>query len=84
MKRCTITIPDDLEARVNDFLAQQEPEPSLTSLVQAALRRYLDELEWSKRGFTPPAEPLAITPARAGSGHTGTSEQHDRVLAERP
>ena len=63
MKRATITLPDDLEAEVERFLAEQEPEPSLTALVQAALRRYLDDAEWTRRGFSPPSEPLAITPS---------------------
>ena len=83
MKRSTISLPDDLEAKVVEFLAQQEPEPSLTSLVQAALRRYLDEMEWSRRRFTLPTQPLEVTPAVPGSGHADSSEQHDRALTER-
>ena len=81
MKRATITLPDDLEAEVERFLAEQDPEPSFTALVQAALRRYLDEAEWTRRRFTPPSETLSITPT-TGSGTQDTSEEHDRVLAE--
>jgi metal-responsive CopG/Arc/MetJ family transcriptional regulator len=81
MRRATITIPDDLEAEVERFLAEQEPEPSLTALVQTALRRYLDEAGWTRRKFAPPTGPLSITSA-AGSGERDTSEEHDRVLAE--
>lgn len=82
MRRATITLPDDLEAEIERFLSEQDPQPSLTSLVQTAVRRYLDEAEWSKRRFRPPAEPLAITPASEGSEREQTSTEHDRVLAE--
>jgi hypothetical protein len=82
MRRATITLPDDLEVRVERFLEQQDPEPSLTALVQTALRRYLDEVEWARRAYVPPSEPLRITPAEEGSGHAETSVEHDRVLAE--
>jgi len=43
MRRATITLPDDLEAEVDSYLAEQEAPPSLTALVQAALRRFLGE-----------------------------------------
>jgi hypothetical protein len=43
MRRATITLPDDLEAEIEAYLAKQEAPPSLTSLVQAALRRLLRE-----------------------------------------
>jgi hypothetical protein len=43
MRRATITLPDDLEADLDDYLASRDAPPSLTSLVQAALRRYLEE-----------------------------------------
>ena len=82
MRRATITLPDALDARVAAFLEGQEPEPSLTALVQTALERYLDEIEWSRRGFKRPAGPLKITPAPKGSGQRDTSVDHDRVLAE--
>jgi hypothetical protein len=43
MRRATITLPDDLEAEVEEYRAEQVAPPSLTSLVQAALRRFLGE-----------------------------------------
>lgn len=43
MRRATITLPDDLEADLDAYLASRDAPPSLTSLVQAALRRYLEE-----------------------------------------
>jgi Arc/MetJ-type ribon-helix-helix transcriptional regulator len=50
MRRATITLPDDLEAEVEEYLAKQEAPPSLTSLIQAALRRFLDAPSWERTG----------------------------------
>ncbi len=82
MRRATITIPDDLEAQVNAYLEAQEPPPSLTGLVQAALRRYLREHRLKQRQFQPPRRTLRITPAPEGSGMGDVSVEHDRELAE--
>ena len=82
VKRATISLPSDLEERVEEFLASREPETSFTALVQAALRHYLDEWELIRRGYRPPRRPLSIEPAESGSGHSTTSIDHDRVLAE--
>ena len=84
MRRATITLSDDLEADVDEFLSSQEPEPTLAALVQTALRRYLDEADWSKRGLILPAKPLAVTPVSPGSGRPDSSMNHDSALAERP
>jgi len=43
MRRATITLTDDLETELEAYLATQDAPPSLTALVQAALRRYLEE-----------------------------------------
>ena len=43
MRRATITIPDDVDERVERFAESQPAPPSLTSVVQAALRRFLDD-----------------------------------------
>ena len=81
MRRATITIPDDLEAQLDGYLAAQEAPPSLAVLVQAALRRFLKEQRLEQRQFQPPREPLRITPAATGSGLSDVSVQHDRELA---
>jgi predicted nucleotidyltransferase len=47
MRRATITLPDDLAAAVDRFTASEPAAPSLTSLVQAALRRFLADPEGS-------------------------------------
>ncbi len=80
VRRATITLPDDLDRRVEAFRREQELEPSLTALVQAALRRYLDDAEWSRRSYRPASRSLRITPARSGT--TDAAAEHDSVLAE--
>ncbi len=80
MKRATMTLPDDLAEAVESYRRAQEAPPSLTTLVQAALRQYL-----SDRGFLRTRRALQIAPAQKGSGHIDVSEQHDRYLAgQRP
>ena len=81
MKRATITIPDDLERELDDFLTAQEAVPSLTAVLQAALRRYLEERRLAEREFRPPLGALRITPAAEGSGGRDGSVDHDRHLA---
>ena len=75
MKRATMTLPDDLAAAVEDYQQAQEAPPSLTTVVQAALRQYLGE-----RGFLRVRRPLQITPAAKGSGCHDISQEHDRYL----
>ena len=76
MKRATMTLPDDLAEAVENYREAQEAPPSLTTVVQAALRQYLGE-----RGFLRVRRNLQITPARKGSGRHDVSQQHDRYLA---
>ena len=82
MRRATITIPDDLEAQLNTYLAAQEAPPSLAALVQAALRSYLKQQRLKERQFRPPRAALRVTPATAGSGLRDVSVEHDRELAD--
>jgi hypothetical protein len=83
MKRATITLPDDLEAEIDAYLAFQETPPSLTVLVQAALRRYLEERRLTDREFRPPAGDLEITATEAGGGRPyDVSLHHDSYVAE--
>jgi hypothetical protein len=76
MKRATMTLPDDLAEAVQSYLRSQEAPPSLTTVVQVALRQYLRE-----RGFLRGRRPLEITPAKKGSGRRDVSQEHDRYLA---
>jgi hypothetical protein len=75
MKRATMTFPDDLAKAMDDYLQSQEAPPSLTTVMQAALREYLRE-----RGFLREFRPLKITPAKKGSGRSDISQNHDLYL----
>lgn len=70
-----MTFPDDLAKAMDDYLQSQEAPPSLTTVMQAALREYLRE-----RGFLREFRPLKITPAKKGSGRSDISENHDLYL----
>lgn len=70
-----MTFPDDLAKAMDDYLQSQEAPPSLTTLMQAALREYLRE-----RGFLREFRPLKITPAKKGSGRSDISQNHDLYL----
>ncbi len=78
MRRATITIPDELEAGLEAYLERQDAPPTLTSLVQTALRTYLAD-----RGYVPDRRTLRLTAAESESGSTNVSIEHDRELAER-
>jgi hypothetical protein len=75
MKRATMTFPDDLAKAMDDYLQSQDAPPSLTKVMQAALREYLRE-----RGFLREFRPLKITPAKKGSGRSDVSQNHDLYL----
>jgi hypothetical protein len=71
-----MTLPDDLAEAVENYQQAQEVPPTLTTVVQVALRQYLGE-----RGFLRGRRTLEITPARKGSGLRDVSHEHDRYLA---
>ena len=70
-----MTFPDDLAKAMEDYLQSQEAPPSLTTVMQAALREYLRQ-----RGFLREFRPLKITPAKKGSGRSDVSQNHDLYL----
>lgn len=84
MKRATITIPDDLERELDAFLQSQDAVPSLTAVLQAALRRYLEERRLEAREFRAARGPLRVPVAPRGSGGDDGSSEHDRHLAQDP
>lgn len=69
MKRATMTFPDDLAEAVDNYLRAQEVPPTLTAVVQTALREYLRE-----RGFLQVRRPLKIRPAKRRRGRSDVSE----------
>ena len=75
MKRATMTLPDDLAKAVEEYRQAQENPPTLTKVVQAALREYL-----TGRGFIRSYRPLKLTPL-GRSGRSDVSVNHDLYLA---
>ena len=69
-----MTFPDDLAKAMQDYLQSQDAPPSLTTVMQAALREYLRE-----RGFLREFRPLKITP-KGNSGRSDVSQNHDLYL----
>ena len=69
-----MTFPDDLAKAMYDYLESQDAPPSLTTVMQAALREYLRE-----RGFLREFRPLKITP-KGNSGRSDVSQNHDLYL----
>ena len=41
MKRVSVTLDDDLEVALEGYISSQEAKPSLTAVVQAAIREFL-------------------------------------------
>jgi metal-responsive CopG/Arc/MetJ family transcriptional regulator len=70
MKRATLSLPDDLAEAVDNYLRAQEVPPTLTAVVQTALREYLRE-----RGFLQGRRPLKIR--RNEEAGEAMSENHD-------
>lgn len=67
MRRATITLPDDLEALLERYLDRLDAPPSLTALVQAALRQYLEDAL--------PRDPRPSTATRGSS--VGEKDEYD-------
>jgi hypothetical protein len=76
MRRATITIGDEIEVQLDSWMRQQDATPSLTTVVQAALKEFL-----ALRGFGNVPRKLHITPSGKGSGSVDVSISHDRYLA---
>jgi len=80
MRRATVTIPDDLERELERYLHSRPAPPSLTMLMQAALRSFLREQRLAERSFAPAAGLFRVNPAHRGSGRDDVSERHDDHL----
>ena len=86
MKRITITLPDELEQRLNTYRKAQSVPPSLTKVVQTALENFLEDWtrrELEKREYKPPSRwPVTFPVDEEGSGKRDISINHDNYLAE--
>jgi metal-responsive CopG/Arc/MetJ family transcriptional regulator len=75
MKRATITFPDDLAEAMDQFREAQETPPALTTLMQTALREFLQE-----RGFLRSGRRLKLGPV-GRSASSDVSLNHDDYFA---
>ncbi len=86
MKRITVTLPDELEQRLDTYRKAQLVTPSLTKVVQKALESFLDNWtrqELEKRGYEPLSRwPVNFPVFEKGSGKRDISINHDKYLAE--
>lgn len=85
MKRATITLTDELEAELEAYRGGQEVPPSLTSLVQVALRSFLDDRRSHRSGAAGAAWPwpseIAEAPAVYGEPLPSGSRAEPRAWA---
>lgn len=82
MKRVTVTVPDDLERELEDYLKTRSAPPSLTAVVQVALREFLNAQRFHEREFRRGTGLLRLPQHDQGSGRSDLSENHDRYLAD--
>ncbi|MEM6428376.1 MAG: hypothetical protein AAF708_03980 [Deinococcota bacterium] len=80
LKRATITLLDDLETRLNAFIAKQPVPPSLSAVVQTALEAFLDSQMWAAYEPSIPVKAFKITPF-VGDLDGDTSINHDEYPA---
>jgi hypothetical protein len=76
MNKPAIPLSDELVEGLDRLRGEQDTPQDLTTLVEAAVREYLEE-----RGISTAPRGLRITPAEIGSGLTDVSLDHDRYLA---
>ncbi len=80
MKRATITLTNELEEALNHYLASQETPPSLTTVVQVALRDFLQMQKLKERGFREAKGTPQLSAAKRGSGLKDVSAKHDKYV----
>ena len=79
MREASITLPDELNNRLEDYLNALDDPMSLTSIVQIALTEYLNNYELQLRSYRPPTAKLHF-PVLAEIDDTGepdVSINHD-------
>jgi hypothetical protein len=77
VRRATITLTAELDEALDTYIQSLDAAPSVTAIMQAALKEYL-----AQRGFIRSRKRFWLTPAEEGSGDPHASQNHDRILAE--
>ena len=81
MKRATITFPDELEAKLDTYLAQQQTPPSLSTVVQTALENFLEGQKWAAYQPQPATRPFHVSVAEEGGDADDVSLYPDAYSA---
>ena len=81
MKRTTITFPDELEAKLDTYLAQQQTPPSLSTVVQTALENFLEGQKWAAYQPQPATQPFHVSVAEEGGDADDVSIYPDAYSA---
>lgn len=81
MKQATITLPDDLEKRLQAYRSSHESEITVSEIVQSALENFLRQ-QAARARVELVDQPLSITPAEGDSGATDVSVDHDRYFEQ--
>ncbi|HEU4742722.1 MAG TPA: hypothetical protein VFS50_14105 [Meiothermus sp.] len=82
MKRFTVTLNDELEQALEEYLSTQKPAPSLTALVQDALREYLLQAKLRQVQYHPARKPWRPLISPKGSGLSDVSLRHDEYASQ--
>lgn len=82
MKRATITFPDALEQKLNDYLSRQRTPPSISTVVQTALGEYLEQQKWAAYDLHLASRSLEVTVAEEGRSQNDVSLHKSRYTAE--
>lgn len=77
MRRATVTLTDELEQALDAYIEKQPVTPTLTAVVQAALRDFL-----AAQSSDDQPKKFWLTPAEIGSGDPHASRDHNRILAD--
>lgn len=85
MRRVIVTIPDELEAELDEYLRQEDPAATIDGFVEDAVRQRLArQTHLAGREYRPASRPFRITPLEEKDdlGEPDVSINHDRYLAE--
>ncbi|MEX2536837.1 MAG: hypothetical protein WD273_14675 [Trueperaceae bacterium] len=82
MRRVTVTLPDELERDINSYLSTQSTPPTLTAVMQVALRDFLRSQRRREREYRAGNFRLRLPKAERGSGKSDLSVNHDKYLVE--
>jgi Arc/MetJ-type ribon-helix-helix transcriptional regulator len=84
MRRVTVTVPDELEHELERYIERQATAPSVTTIVQVALREFLAAQALRERHYERATRPFELEPLpeRDEAGEADVSRNHDRYFGE--